>query len=285
MVAPITKSTNLSNPGNYRPISLTCILCKVLEKPIRHLMQEHLQDTGQLSNNQWGFRSQRSTVSALATVTHDWFTALEAGKEMGAVFFDYQKAFDSVPHQPLIEKIKKMSSSSIIVSWVSDFLTSRLQYVVVNGCSSSTVPVMSGVPQGSVLGPILFVIYISDVLNTPLCSDSQIYIYADDILLYHTIQSQADFVDLQRSIDIVTNWSDGTKCKYMIISRRRDPTLPQSSLTICGVDLEKVDTMKYLGVCISNNLSWSTHVNSVCSKANEYWVCFIVDFTIIPPVR
>ena len=119
MVVPIAKSTNLSNSGNYRPISLTCILCKVLEKHIRHLMQEHLQDTGQLSNNQWGFRSQQSTVSALATVTHDWFTALEAGKQIGAVFFDYQKPFDSVPHQPLIEKMKKMSFSSIFVSWVS----------------------------------------------------------------------------------------------------------------------------------------------------------------------
>ena len=95
-------------------------------------------------------------------------------------------------------------------------------------------------------------------------------------------------IDLQRSIDIVTDWSDGnflTQCKYMIKSRRRDPTLPQPSLTICGVDLEKVDTMKYLGECISKNLSWSTHVNTVCSKLNEYWVCCIVDFTIIPPVR
>ena len=136
---PIPKSSNLSDPDNYRPISLTCILCKVLEKHIRQLMEDHLNETEQLSRNQWGFRSKCSTVSALISVSHDWFSALETGDEVGAVFFDYRKAFDSVPHLPLITKLQKMCFNPSIVKWVADFLMHRVQYVVVNGESSNII--------------------------------------------------------------------------------------------------------------------------------------------------
>ena len=111
MIVPIPKSTRMADPGNYRPISLISILCKLLEKHICSLMHDHLSNSHQLANSQWGFRSGRSTVTALLSVTHDWFSALECGKEVCAVFFDYRKAFDSVPHQPLL----KSSSPSISV--------------------------------------------------------------------------------------------------------------------------------------------------------------------------
>ena len=156
MIVPIPKSANKTNdPSNYCPISLTCILCKLLERHICMLMQEHLQETMVLSATQWGFQSDRSTVTALLSVTQDWYTTLEKGKEICAVFFDFQKAFDSVPLQNLITKLESLEFSPLILRWLSDYLTNRSQYVVVNGADSQIIVVLSGVPQGSVLGPLL----------------------------------------------------------------------------------------------------------------------------------
>jgi len=105
MIVPIPKSTNKSAPGNYRPVSLTCILCKLLEKHVCQIMEEHLEETNQLCDNQWGFRSGRSTTTALISATHDWYCALDNGDEVGAVFFYYCKAFDKVHHNPLLVKL------------------------------------------------------------------------------------------------------------------------------------------------------------------------------------
>ena len=109
MITPIPKSSqNSSDPGDYRPISLTCILCKLLEKHICDLMYEHLSNCQVLSDSQWGFSPGRSTVAALLSVTQKWLSALERGQEVCAVFFDYRKAFDSVPHSPLLEKLESL---------------------------------------------------------------------------------------------------------------------------------------------------------------------------------
>ena len=106
MVVPIPKSTKMSEPSNYRPISLLCILGKLLEKHMYNVIQEHLVDYNfELSTRQWGFRSNRSTVSALLSVSHDWHATLEKGQEVCAIFLDYQKVFDSVPHRPLLSKL------------------------------------------------------------------------------------------------------------------------------------------------------------------------------------
>ena len=195
---------NSSDPGNYRPISLTCILCKLLERHICDLMYEHLSYCQEFSDSQWGFRPGRSTVAALLSVTQKWLSVLECGQEVCAVFFDYRKAFDSVPHLPLLDKLESLD---YIQNWVTDYLTVRPQSVVVNGKSSLPAPVLSGVPRGSVLSPLLFLIYINDLTKTNLSDGAELTLYADDILLFKIINSPEDFVSLQEDIDKVGSWS------------------------------------------------------------------------------
>ena len=276
MIVPIPKSTRMADPGNYRPISLISILCKLLEKHICSLMHDHLSNFHQLSNSQWGFRSGRSTVTALLSVTHDWFSALECGKEVCAVFFDYRKAFDSVPHQPLLKKLESLHFSEGILRWVTDYLTNRHQYVVVNCQSSQPAPVTSGVPQGSVLGPLLFLIYIVDLTNISLSDGASIALYADDVLLFRIINSPDDFIAVQEDIDKINEWSvtnsltlNKAKCEYMSISRKRSPSTPISPLLLEGCPLDEVNGFRYLGVLLSHDLSWGEHVSTICSKARR----------------
>ena len=215
-------------------------------------------------------------VTALLSVTEEWLSALEYGQEVCAVFFDYRKAFDSVPHLPLLKKLENLGFNDHILHWVSGYLASRSQSVVVNGKSSLPAPVISGVPQGSVLGPLLFLIYINDLTEINLTDGAKITLYAEDVLLFRVINSPEDFAKLQDDIDKVGNWSctnhltlNRDKCKYMIVSRRKTVSTPSSPLLLEGHSLEQVEMFKYLGVLLSHDLSWGEHVQSICSKARK----------------
>ena len=238
-------------------------------------MYEHLSNQQVLTDSQWGFRSGRSTVTALLSVTQEWLSALERGQEIGAVFFDYRKAFDSVPHRPLLEKLENIGFNNHILRWITDYLTSHSQTVVVNGESSQPAPVLSGVPQGSVLGPLLFLIYIND-LDINIEDGAEITLYADDVLLFRIINSPEDFVALQEDIDKIGSWSranfltlNRTKCKYMIVSRKTNLSTPSSPLLLEGHPLDQVEMFQYLGVLLSHDLTWGEHVQSTCKKARK----------------
>ena len=276
LIVPIPKGQELSSPSNYRPVSLLPIISKVLERHIYKVLLDHLQLNHPLSAFQWGFLEGRSTVAALLHLTDHWLQALEAGHDICAVFFDFRKAFDSVPHMPLMEKIYSLVPHEIICRWINNYLADRTQAVVVNGSESSVTPVLSGVPQGSVLGPLLFLIYIDDLPNTVHGLFSKINLFADDILLYHIISALDDYETLQSAVSLIEEWSvlnflsfNAGKCKYMVISRKLHPSSPSNPLKLFGCAMERVDCCKYLGLMITNNLSWSAHISSICSRAKK----------------
>jgi len=277
LVVPIPKSNNNKDlPNNYRPISLLSVLRKLLERQVHKLLADHLSTHHPLSNSQWGFSEGKSTVTALLTTTHEWFQSLEEGKEICAVFFDFKKAFDSVPHRPLVTKLQQMGVPDHVLLWIASYLTCRSQRVVVNGATSQSMPVLSGVPQGSVLGPLLFLIYIDGITSIPISSGTQTVLYADDLLLFRQISRQEDFTTLQRDIMAIEQWVldnhltfNTSKCNYMMLSRKRSPTTPFHPLMLNGLHLNRVECFKYLGVLLSSDLSWTPHITSVCSKARQ----------------
>ena len=176
---PIPKGGDRSNPSNYRPISLLSVVSKMLERHVHHLLIQHLASDHPLANFQWGYESGgKNTVCAQLATTYDWFQELESGKVVCSVFFDKRKAFDTVPHRELIEKLSQLDVSPFVLRWIRNYLTDRHQKVVLGGDDSNTIPVISSAPQGSVLGPLLFLIYIDDVIRIPLSVGSKLVLYA-----------------------------------------------------------------------------------------------------------
>ncbi len=163
------------------------------------------------------------------------------------------------------------------MKWISNYLTDRKQQVVVSGDASSALPVISGVPQGSVLDPLLFIIYIDGVEAVTL-SDDTVVMFADDIVfLYRPLHSQEDYLLLQRDIDAIAKWISNLhlnfnvkKCKYMVLSRKRSSVhVAPPALLLKGLPLERVSEFKYLGVRISSKLTWTLHINKICSKTKR----------------
>ena len=187
-------------------------------------------------------------------------------------FFDVSKAFDTVPHVPLLETLQNQNVNEYLLRWIKSYLLNRSQYVAVEGHDSSTLPVVSGVPQGSVLGPLLFISYINDVTSV-VSSESELNLFADDIALYRIIKSPADYDQLQIDIDSVSSFISGKhlkfnarKCRQMLVSRKTKYSLTQPPLTVDGTPLTVVTEYKYLGVTIVSDLSWSSHITNICTK-------------------
>ena len=205
-VTPIPKPGDPSAATNYSPISLLPLVSKVLERIIHSRISKFLYANGLLSNCQFGFRPRSSTQEALLHVTNTWHNQLTSNRQVAAVFFDVKKAFDSIPHHHLIKALANIGITGPLLRWISDYLTDRKQRVVLDGTTSDHAPVTSGVPQGSILGPLLFNIAMNSITSLPLSPGANLILYADDILLYKSANSETDIKQLQHDVDIVYQW-------------------------------------------------------------------------------
>ena len=261
-ITPIFKKGNKHEAANYRPVSLTSVCCKTLEHIIcRHILN-HLDKHHILTSLQHGFRSGHSCESQLIITMEDIMRRYDQKKQIDLVILDFSKAFDTVPHRKLLHKLNNYGIQGNILRWISSFLMDRQQRVIVEGEASSKCTVDSGVPQGTVLGPLLFLCHINDL---PLHVTSQVRLFADDCLLYREINNYADHVALQEDLISLegwaTNWGmkfNATKCYLMSIHRSNSPSSHLYSLN--NHILKQVQDNPYLAAQISENLKWTTHI-------------------------
>ena len=243
-VSPIFKKGNKNNAENYRPVSLTSIICKIAEHIIVSQMYDHLDLHHVLTDAQHGFRKRRSTETQLLLTTNDFMSGLEKNVQTDAILLDFSKAFDKVPHHLLIHKLKHYGIDRSALGWITAFLTDRTQYVHFQGSTSNTSPVTSGVPQGSVLGPLLFLMFIND-MPSYIKNSSTIRLFADDAIIYRQIRSTVDSQLLQEDLDCLLQWESDwgmtfhpQKCQTIRVTRKKQPTI--TSYNITGHTLECV---------------------------------------------
>ena len=272
-IIPIFKKGNKTKAENYRPVSLTSITCKLLEHIIHSNIMDHLDKNNILNKIQHGFRQKRSCETQLITTINDLSNCLNERGQTDAILLDFSKAFDKVDHLGLINKMKNYGISDNLIHWTKSFLIGRNQKVTVEGVESNTLRVKSGVPQGTVLGPLFFLLYINDI-NLNLTPGTKMRLFADDSLLYRQIRSTEDCEILQNDLNILQNWEKKwkmefhpQKCQLLTITKKQNPI--KAKYYVHGEALSQTKSAKYLGVIIDSELNWKDQNKAVCKKANS----------------
>ena len=281
-ITPIYKKGDKTDPANYRPVSLTSHIMKTFERVFRKNLVGFLEDNKLLSKNQHGFRKKRSCMTQLLSHIERIYECLNKDVEVDVIYLDFAKAFDKVDHQVLLAKLERYGISGHALSWLREFLLDRKQAVVVEGQRSSSRMVISGVPQGTVLGPVLFVLYINDLLE----SISNGLGFADDTKLIGAIQSMMGVANLQSELNKVTSWSERNNMqlheqKFEVLSYslykpsakdlRELPLYPETweYMTPKGHIITPRETVRDLGVYVSSNRSWAAHIDKTAQGASK----------------
>lgn len=302
-VCPIYKKGPRYLPENYRPVSLTAIPCKTLEHIIVSKVWEHLNKHDIITKIQHGFRSGLSCTTQLIGAVDDWTSELNlGGSQVDVMVLDFSKAFDKVPHQRLLQKIKSYGITNKNQKWIEKFLTNRQHKVTINGVNSVVREVTSGVPQGTVLGPLLFLLYINDIEKN---LSSQMRLFADDSAIYRRIDKEEDAHALQLDLFKLQEWASKwqmsfnvIKCKTLRITHKAKnkinyvycmstPSATESAYVPDTIQerakkilttsppngkytaLETIASDKYLGVILDHHLSFNDHVDYITKKATS----------------
>ena len=271
-ITPILKKGLASDVRNYRPISLTSVFCKLLERIIQERMLSYLIKYELISRDQHGFLAKHSTCTQLLECVNDWSLSLRNRHMVDAIYLDFKKAFDSVSHAKLKLKLEGYGIEGSLLSYISNFLSERFQSVNLPGGHSVYRPVFSSLPQDSVLGPLLFILYINDIVDL-FPENVIVKLFADDVKIYMEVADVSDMFILQDSINFISEWAKTwqlklayEKCQYIRIGvRNLDKFSTDYYLNDCK--LPTLQSVTDLGILVDCNLSFANHVDYVVSKA------------------
>ena len=286
-ICPLFKKGDRSKAENYRPISKTSHIIKIHERVLRRKIVQFIESNALLSQNQHGFRCCRNTMTQLLQHFDAIYEGLLRGFDTDSIYLDYEKAFDKVDHRLLLAKLKKYQFPQLLIDWIRSFLTDRVQTVVIKGKHSRPHAVVSGVPQGSVLGPVLFILFINDIENC--IAGSTIGFFADDTRISCQISSSADVQILQNDLYSVIEWS--AKNNMRLHSQKFDLMIHRANLDKlaselpfhsdycsyrlpCSSTLYETCELRDLGLMVSASGSWAAQINKVVQKARgvSAWV-------------
>lgn len=282
-IKPIFKSGRRTDIENYRGISILSAIPKLFESMVKDRIFFLIKNS--ISVNQHGFYPGRSTVTNLALFTNFLTLALEGGDDVEVVFSDFSKAFDKIDHVLLVKKLEQLNKCDALpLKWIFSYLTNRTQKVFLNNILSRDINVLSGVPQGSHIGPLLFIAFIDDVKRC--FKHCKFLIYADDVKIFCKIRNDRDLLNLQQELNVFCDWCslnklclNVSKCKVMNFSRRRYGRYElDNSLFLNGVMIERVHSFLDLGVLFSRNLSFKDHIDRCINKANSM-LGFLIRFS------
>lgn len=276
-VIPLFKKGEITDPGNYRPISLLSIFSKILEKLMYKRITKYTDKFKILSTAQYGFRKSHSTTLSLIETFDKIYEYLDKGEKVMGIFLDFQKAFDCINHDILLHKLYHYGFRGNIYSWFKDYLNNRYQYTNYNSTNSETLRCNIGVPQGSILGPFLFLIYINDFPNAAKPAESKLF--ADDSNLFtHNKDKNQLTVETNIILTHVHDWTIANrlcinyeKSNYMLFqSKHTNQATNTDIIAIGNHELTNVSSVKYLGIQIDQHLTWQNHIEEVYKKIVKF---------------
>ena len=270
IITPKLKKGSPSNPHNYRPIALTCTCCKIFETLVASDLTNYLLSHNLINKQQHGFLKNHSTTTNLLESINDWTISLSNHNSVVVGYIDFTRAFDTVVHLKLFQKLQAYGISGNLLFWIQAFLTNRTQSVKVGSSISASLPVTSGVPQGSVLGPMLFNLFIND-LTDPLNSIT-VKLFADDVKLYTNLTLPQAATNFQSHLDYIKSWADtwqltiaNSKCNILELG----PHPSNTTFSISGTPIELSNTVKDLGVTIDSKLKFTQHITDIVRRAHQ----------------
>ena len=274
-ITPIFKADDKSMINNYRPISVLPVFSKILEKLMYQRLISFLDQHKVLNDNQYGFRENHSTDMALINMIDQISSEMDNKQYSIGIFLDLSKAFDTIDHSILLQKLETYGIRGIALSWFRSYLSNRSQCVTVNGKISDYLPITCGVPQGSILGPLLFILYINDLVNTSRLL--KFIMFADDTNIFYSHKSLTELIHIVNiELNQVSNWLKANKLSlnvkktHFILFHFRQRKIDQlPSVLIDNNIIEQVKSTKFLGVVINENLTWTDHINILINKCSK----------------